>query len=99
MRVTGIQAGNPLGKPDNQPKIDQSKSIPSFKDTLSTLLNDVNDAQKVSSEGHLKLLSGEVTDIHQVMNNSEEANLSFNMLMELRNKALEGYNEILRLRL
>ncbi|MBD3422400.1 MAG: flagellar hook-basal body complex protein FliE [Chitinivibrionales bacterium] len=98
MRIDGIQPGNPLrtGRP---PMPDAASSVPSFKETFSKFLNEVNSSQKASSEAKLKLLTGEITDVHQVMNKSEEAKVGFNMLMELRNKALDGYNEVMRLRL
>lgn len=99
MRIHEVHFRKSPEKPDYQPKTGISKPVPSFKDTLATFVNEVNNAQKASSEAQLKLLSGEVTDVHQVMNKSEEAKVAFNMLMELRNKALDGYNEIMRLRL
>lgn len=71
----------------------------SFKDTLNSFLKDVNDSQSASSELQRKFLSGEVTDVHQVISKSDEANVVFNMLMEIRNKVLDGYNEIMRIRL
>lgn len=71
----------------------------SFKETLDTFLNDVNKMQSASSAAQRKLLSGEITDVHQVMNKSEEAKVAFNMVVEIRNKVLEAYNEIMRLRM
>jgi flagellar hook-basal body complex protein FliE len=41
--------------------------------------------------------SGEMTDIHQVMIAAEEANLSFQLLMEVRNRLVESYREIMRM--
>jgi len=75
------------------------RATPSFKDTLSSFLMDVNTTQKASGEAKLQLLSGRSSDVHQVMNKSAEADVAFNMLMEIRNKALDGYNEIVRLRI
>jgi flagellar hook-basal body complex protein FliE len=75
------------------------RDIPSFRDTFKAFLNDVNEKQNVSNEVQAKFMAGETTDVHQVMAKSEEANVAFNMLLELRNKAMDGYQEILRLRL
>jgi flagellar hook-basal body complex protein FliE len=44
-----------------------------------------------------KMVAGEITDVHQVMVAVEEANTAFNLMMELRNKMLDAYQEIMRM--
>lgn len=68
----------------------------SFKDVLGKFVGDVNQLQKQADTSVNKLASGEITDIHSVMVKVEEANLSFSLMMEIRNKIVEGYKEILR---
>ncbi len=75
------------------------KDVPSFKETLNGFLSDVNDLQQKASESIQKLTTGEITDVHQVMNAAEEANVAFNMMMEIRNKVMDAYQEVMRLRL
>jgi flagellar hook-basal body complex protein FliE len=45
-----------------------------------------------------KLASGEVQDIHQVMIAVEKANLTFETMMQVRNKLLDAYKEIMNMR-
>jgi flagellar hook-basal body complex protein FliE len=71
----------------------------SFKDTLNSFLGDVNQLQKHADESVKKLVSGEITDVHQVMTASEEAKVAFNLMMEIRNKVMEAYQEVMRIRL
>ena len=71
----------------------------SFKDTMNKFLTDVNSMQKQADESVQKLISGEITDVHQVMSTVEEANVAFNMMMEIRNKVMDAYQEIMRIRL
>ena len=99
MRIDGIQAGSPIGIPGYPGKINHSADVPSFKDTLATFLTEVNASQKVASDAQVRLLAGEITDVHQVAAKSEEAKIGFNMLMELRNKSMDGYQELIRMRL
>ncbi len=73
--------------------------MPSFKDTFATFMKETNDLQSKAGSSAKKFIAGEITDIHQVKAAGEDANLAFNMLVESRNKALEAYNEILRMRL
>jgi flagellar hook-basal body complex protein FliE len=99
MRIDGIRPGTGIEKPEFPKRITSDKQSLSFKDTLATFLGDVNNSQKTASDAQVKFLTGEVTDVHQVVNKSEEAKLGFNMLMELRNKSLDGYKEIMQIRL
>jgi flagellar hook-basal body complex protein FliE len=72
---------------------------PSFKETLDKFLTDVNQMQVKADESIQKMESGEINDVHQVMNAVEEANVAFNMMMEIRNKVMDAYQEVMRLRL
>ena len=68
----------------------------SFKSLLQGFVGDVNKLQTEADESVNKLASGEITDMHDVMVKVEEANLSFSLMMELRNKIIEGYKEVIR---
>jgi flagellar hook-basal body complex protein FliE len=72
---------------------------PSFQETLKTFMTDVNSMQLKADESINKMAAGEITDVHQVMNAVEEANTSFTMMMEIRNKVMDAYQEVLRMRL
>jgi flagellar hook-basal body complex protein FliE len=72
---------------------------PSFKETLNGFLKDVNQMQIKADESINRMAAGEITDVHQVMTAVEEANTAFNMMMEIRNKVMDAYQEVLRMRL
>jgi flagellar hook-basal body complex protein FliE len=75
------------------------KDVPSFQETLKSFMSDVNSLQLKADESINKMVAGEITDVHQVMNAAEEANTAFNMMMEIRNKVMDAYQEVLRIRL
>lgn len=75
------------------------KGGPSFKDTLNGFLSDVNTMQVKADQSIEKMAAGEITDVHQVMSTVEEANVAFNMMMEIRNKVMDAYQEVMRIRL
>jgi flagellar hook-basal body complex protein FliE len=75
------------------------KNAPSFQETLSSFMKDVNSMQLKADESINRMAAGEITDVHQVMNAVEEANTAFNMMMEIRNKVMDAYQEVLRMRL
>jgi len=71
----------------------------SFKETLNGVLGEVNHLQKQADVSIQKLASGEITDVNQVVTATEEAKVAFNMMMEIRNKVMEAYQEVMRIRL
>ena len=77
----------------------ESESVrgPGFCDTLGGLLHDVDSIQKSSNEATRRMLTGEIEDVHQVMVAMEEAQTSFQLMMEVRNKLVEAYREVMRM--
>jgi len=68
-----------------------------FVDTLNEFVGDVNSLKKESAEQTARMLRGESVDIHDVMITAEKAKTSFDLLMELRNKGLDLYREVMRI--
>jgi flagellar hook-basal body complex protein FliE len=85
--------------PSELPKRPDSseKAEGSFGDTLKGLVNDVDRMQKTAQETTRRMLTGEVEDVHQVMVAMEEAQTSFQLMMEIRNKIVEAYKEVMRM--
>jgi flagellar hook-basal body complex protein FliE len=44
-----------------------------------------------------RMVGGEAVDLHEVMIAVEKARTSFDLLMEIRNKTIEAYREIMRM--
>ena len=91
-----VQRGRSADKA--QGTVRQGKDGPSFKETLQGFMKDVNQMQLKADESIRKMAAGEINDVHQVMNAVEEANLAFNMMMEIRNKVMDAYDELMRIR-
>jgi flagellar hook-basal body complex protein FliE len=67
----------------------------SFGATLTRALNEVSDARDHSSDLTRRFASGENVELHQVMAASEEAGIALDLLIELRNKAVEAYRSVI----
>lgn len=67
----------------------------SFGDALKQALNDVSDLQGESKEMIGAFLRGEPVELHQVMAASEEASLSLEILVEIRNKLTDAYRSVM----
>jgi flagellar hook-basal body complex protein FliE len=76
-----------------------SKSAAGFGDMLTSMLGKVNEAQITGDEAVTKLQSGEARHLHEVMIAVEEADVSLRMLVQMRNKALTAYEEIMRMQI
>lgn len=85
---------SPLLTPKNQPIANQSQS---FADYLMDAINKVNQEQLRSEEMNKKLVTGEVRDLHEVMIVSQQASLSLQLAVQVRNKVVEAYQEIMRM--
>lgn len=73
------------------------ESVQSFQSVLKEFIKDVNELQNQAGEAIEKAVTGEINDIHDVMIAVEKAKTSFELLMEVRNKMLEAYKELMRL--
>jgi flagellar hook-basal body complex protein FliE len=69
----------------------------SFGETLNKAITDVNDLQAEAGKAIDKMVTGEATDLHSVMIAVEKAKTSFELLMEIRNKAIDTYREIMKM--
>lgn len=69
----------------------------SFQKILGNLIDKVNSLEGNANKTIEKLITEEETNLHQVMIAVEEADLAFRLMMEIRNKLVETYQEIMRM--
>jgi len=96
--INNIQGLQPFGEPE--PKISAPGKVDprKFDEMLKGFLKDVNHMQHVADQSIQKMVAGEIKDVHQVMLAAQEAKVAFNLMLEIRNKTLEAYNELIRMR-
>jgi flagellar hook-basal body complex protein FliE len=94
LRVDRLNEPPQTGK---QKTVLNAEEVPSFSDTLKGFIKDVNSMQNHADKSIEKMVAGEITDVHQVMVAVEEANTAFSLMMELRNKMLDAYQEVMRM--
>ncbi|HTE45820.1 MAG TPA: flagellar hook-basal body complex protein FliE [Gemmatimonadaceae bacterium] len=70
---------------------------PSFGDTLKRALGEVSSAQDKSQDSIQRFVRGEPVELHQVMAAAEEAQISLEMLVELRNKLTDAYKAVINM--
>ncbi len=69
----------------------------SFTSALKDAINSVNESQIQSDEVTKKMANGEDVDLHTVMITSQKASISLSATLEIRNKVVEAYQEIMRM--
>lgn len=70
-----------------------------FDDMLKNAIESVNDRMLEADDLTQRSAVGEPVDIHELMIASTKAELSFRTLLQVRNKALTAYEEIMRMQL
>ncbi len=65
-----------------------------FGDTLTRAINGVSDKQDVAAGTLQAFLRGDDIELHRVMAATEEAQISLEMLIEVRNKFAEAYRTL-----
>lgn len=78
-------------------EIQPSKDSPSFGDFFKRALNDASDIQSDAQEMVRAFLRGEPVELHQVMAAAEEASVSLELLVEVRNKLTEAYRTVMNM--
>ena len=69
----------------------------SFGKVLTDSINQVNRLQVEADASINNLTTGKQTDIHQTMIAMEKASISFELLMQVRNKVISAYERIMRM--
>jgi flagellar hook-basal body complex protein FliE len=78
----------PKGEPDNRP---------GFKETLEDSINRVNGLQFEAHQAMEDLAVGKSNNLHETMIAIQKAEISFKMMMQVRNKIMDAYHEVMRM--
>ncbi len=90
--VAGLKPGNALpqaGKPDT--------TSGNFATLLNAYVNQVNHDSKAAGKAAVALASGESRSTSETLLAIKKADLSFQMMLSVRNKLVEAYREISRM--
>lgn len=68
-----------------------------FADFMKNSLSEVNAAQLNADRASEQIAAGETKNLHEAMIKLEEADISLRLMVQIRNKAVEAYQEIMRM--
>ncbi|MBI5266091.1 MAG: flagellar hook-basal body complex protein FliE [candidate division Zixibacteria bacterium] len=87
----------PSGLNPSPATVNPADSGEKFTDMLSSVVNSVNDLQASSAQSQQAMMNGDAVELHQVMIKAEEAGLSMDLLLEIRNRLVNAYNDVMRM--
>ncbi len=70
---------------------------PQFTNFLERAVSEVNDKMGAAEVEKTKVFTGETGNLHQAMISMQEASVSFSLMVEVRNKLVESYQELMRM--
>ncbi len=80
------------------PPLNPSQQVSSgFGDVLASTVKEVNSAQIEADQSIERLHTGEDVNLHEVMLSMEKADISMRLLVQMRNKVVEAYQQIMRM--
>lgn len=94
-QLNSVNSDTPLQSPSSV----SSSGGANFANMLGDFVNDVAAKQAAAGGAVTGLLSGQNVSLHQAMISMEEANVSFQMMVEVRNRLLDSYQELMRMQI
>ncbi len=92
----GILPIGPGASPAAKTGVTEGKS---FQDVLQESIDRVNQLQKDAEAAQAALASGRTDNVEEVMIAVRKAELAFKTLMQIRNKLIDAYDELQRMRI
>ncbi len=77
----------------------EAKASEDFGQMLKDSIDRVNKLQKEAESAIEGLATGELKNVHDAMIAIEKANVSFNLMLQVRNKLVKAYEEIMRMQI
>lgn len=103
MRITRYVPSEEIFQMDNNTgktnTISDGNGIESFSNVLGQAIDTINDQQVLAENMNISLVKGDDTSITDVMLAGEEAKISLQFAVQVRNKLLDAYKELTEIQL
>lgn len=80
-------------------KTENKENVFGFKDFFLDVIQNVEDTEKVTKKDAYNLSIGNMDDMHTMLINAAKAEVALQTMVQLRNKVLDSYSEIMRINL
>lgn len=101
LRIAGANLPRPIEAPEiHEPGQGiEAGATTNFMGSLKEAINSINDAQTGAGQAVDALVTGQSSNIHQTMVALQQADVSFQLMMQVRNKLVSAYEEIQRMQI
>lgn len=101
MSLPGIPSVRPLAALPNlaQAAAPSASAGASFGSVLAGAIGRVNQVQQTAQSSIDKFLSGEDEEVHKVALATQQSALSFDLFLQVRNKVVSAYQEVMRMQM
>ncbi len=93
---------SPLGPGPIAPVIDlpgETRQSGGFQQTLQDAIHNVEELRQAADRSTQNLLAGEGGELHQTILATQRAELTFELFLQMRNKVVQAYQEIMRMQM
>lgn len=95
IQTPAVRGPGPVGEPGST-VARGSGGVP-FAQLMSHFLQDANQQQQAVTHGLHELVSGNADNVHDVAIRVAQADISFRMVMEIRDQLISAYQEVMRM--
>lgn len=100
MAVNAVHSSPPIPAARALPTaVGPGKSDPPFSQVISKLVNEANEQQLQSEDVLRDFVTGKTDNIHDLVLSAAKADLSFRLILEIRNRLIESYQEVMRMQM
>jgi flagellar hook-basal body complex protein FliE len=97
MRPSALATPTIGATPDAAKPSPTSQAIGGFGQALTNAISSLNESQNAADSASVQMAAGEPIDLHEVMLARETASLQFQLAVQVRNKLVEAYLDVLRM--
>lgn len=97
MQIAPIQPIQSIADLSKVTKSNETSNTLPFQDLFQDAVNNVKTTDTNLNQELYKLATGQSDNLHNLTIASQKATLSVELLVQLRNKALDAYNEVMRM--
>ena len=101
MRIPPVSLNTPIVSITSLDGPDKSASTgdvaSSFQGAMKKAVGGVNELQNNADQMAVKMATGDIEDVHQAMIAMQKAKLALDLTIQVRNKVVEAYQEIMRM--
>ena len=89
----------PIAMPSIAPAAGAAQSSGEFQNILSTAIDSIQSLQNQASDSVQKFLTGENEELHTTVLATQKADLAFQLGLQVRNKVVDAYQEIMKMQM